>query len=111
MRKLGDRKAPVTVITEAEPSQDEQLRSRQRRYLAMMALRVVCLIGAAVAYSLHAMWAVPVLIVGMVTLPWMAVLIANDRPPLKASRFRRSRMPGPPDRALEAAVPVRVIDQ
>ncbi len=74
----------------------------------MMGTRVVCLIGAAVAYSVHAMWAVPALIVGMVVLPWMAVLIANDRPPLK--RGSRSGLWSRPDRALEAPVSARIIE-
>ncbi len=100
----------VSVITEAEPSQGEQLRTRQLRYLAMMGLRVVCLIGAAVAYSVHATWLIPVLIVGMVALPWMAVLIANDRPPLKARRGN-SRRGTAPSRALAAPVATRVIDE
>jgi hypothetical protein len=102
---------PVALITEAELSPGDQLRSRQRRYLAMMGTRVVCLIGSAVAYSVHAMWAIPILIAGMVALPWMAVLIANDRPPLKPSRFSRRVVTLPPDRAIEGPVPVRVIDQ
>lgn len=111
MRTPGRRTAPVTVITEAEPSQGDQLRSRQRRYLTMMGLRVLCLLGAAVAYSLHARWAVPILIVGMVALPWMAVLIANDRPPLKPSRLHRRSVAPSGSRAIEAPASPRVIDQ
>lgn len=120
MRKPGERQPPVAVITAAEPSQSEQLRSRQRRYLIMMGTRVVCLIAAAVLYAQHIFWAVPVLIVAMVALPWMAVIIANDRPPLKPSRFRRlptapgpdRSLAGPPaGRAIAAADPDRVIDQ
>lgn len=111
VRKPRQREAPVTVITAAEPSQAEQLRSRQKRYLIMMGSRVVCLVGASTAYGLGVMWAVPIFIVGLVALPWMAVLIANDRPPLKPSRFRRSTVTPVPDRAIEAPTRRGVIDQ
>lgn len=111
MKKPGQRQARVNVITAAEPSQAEQLHSRQKRYLIMMGLRVLCLIAAAVAYGLGQMWAVPLLIVGMVALPWMAVLIANDRPPLKPSRFRRTTARPVPERAIEAPASGNVIDQ
>jgi hypothetical protein len=39
------------------------------------------------------------------------VLIANDRPPLKPSRFRRLKVPPPADRVIEAPQRGRVIDQ
>ena len=111
MHKRSERHAAVTVITEAEPSQLDQLKSRQKRYLFMMGLRLVCLLTAAMAYSLKIRWAIPICVVGMVALPWMAVLVANDRPPLKPSRFRRLPAAPPADRAIEAPGPGRVIDQ
>ncbi len=111
MRKPRQARAPVSVITAAEPSQAEQLKSRQKRYLIMMGLRVLCLIAAAIAYSVGAMWAVPVFVVGLVALPWMAVLIANDRPPLKPSRFRRTSVTPVPDRAIDAPASRNIIDQ
>lgn len=111
MRKPSERREPVQVITGAEPSQAEQQRSRQTRYLLMMGLRLVCLLTAAVAYSLEVTWVIPICIVGMLVLPWMAVLIANDRPPLKPSRFRRMTVAPPDDRAVEGRQSGRVIDQ
>ncbi|MGH3728060.1 MAG: DUF3099 domain-containing protein [Micromonosporaceae bacterium] len=100
------------IITNAEPSQDEQLRSRQIRYASMMGIRIVCLIIAGVLVSVQApmlwLW-VPLCVAGMVLLPWMAVLIANDRPPKQqhtlGSVLRRGRrgnseadQPSVPDR-------------
>ncbi len=101
------------LITEAEPSLDEQLAARRNKYLLMMATRIVCLILAAVFYRNP--WLLAVFVTGAVALPWAAVLIANDRPPLKPSGFRRLP-PGPPeDRAVAGPVnesrPGRVIDQ
>ena len=83
------RRRPV-VITDAELSPDEQLRVRQIRYASMMGIRVVCLIAAGVLVSVQApllwLW-LPFCVVGMVLLPWMAVLIANDRLPKEQHRL------------------------
>jgi len=79
---LTVKKQPV-LITDAARSQAEQFRSRQIRYVTMMGLRAACLILGAVLVSVHppllGLWLV-LCAVGMVTLPWMAVLVANDRP-------------------------------
>jgi hypothetical protein len=72
-----------TVITDAARSQGDQLRSREIRYVIMMGLRAACLILGAILISvkppLLPVWLV-LCAAGMVILPWMAVLIANDRP-------------------------------
>ena len=76
------KKQPV-LITDAARSPDEQFRSRQIRYVTMMGLRAVCLIAGAILISVHppllGLWLI-LCAVGMVALPWCAVLIANDRP-------------------------------
>jgi hypothetical protein len=55
---------------------------REKRYLTMMSFRAACLILATVLYSAHVglawLW-MPVLLVGMLVLPWLAVIIANGR--------------------------------
>ena len=72
------------LITDAATSQDAQLRSRQIRYVSMMSVRAGCLILGGVLISakvpLLPVWLV-LCALGMVFLPWAAVLIANDRPP------------------------------
>ena len=78
----------ATVITEAQPSYDDQLRGRRKRYMIMMSLRVPFLILATLLYQTP--W-LALLIIGIsIPLPWMAVLIANDRP----ARKRVKVMPG-----------------
>ncbi|WP_328461229.1 DUF3099 domain-containing protein [Actinoplanes sp. NBC_00393] len=71
------------LITDAAHSQDAQLRSRQIRYVTMMSVRAGCLILGGVLISarvpLLPLW-LGLCALGMVLLPWMAVLIANDRP-------------------------------
>jgi hypothetical protein len=93
-RDSGNDSEPV-LITEAQPSLDEQLSARRTKYLIMMSLRVVCLVLAATFY--HTPWLLAIFVVGAVTLPWMAVLIANDRPPKKA--LKPHRFSGHPDPA------------
>ncbi|MFG1924010.1 DUF3099 domain-containing protein [Cryptosporangium sp. NPDC048952] len=92
------RRSRVELITEAERSPADQLRHRQRQYFGLMMMRVVCLILAAVLVSVKAPYAlvwVGVLTVGMVLFPWIAVMVANDRPPREESRFtnRLRRVP------------------
>jgi hypothetical protein len=86
------RQPPPVLITDAERSPDDQLRSRQIRYVGMMSVRALCLVIAAVLVGTDApllwLW-VPLCVVGMVLLPWLAVIIANDRPPKE--RYRLSR--------------------
>lgn len=90
MRRAANSR-PV-LITDAERSLDDQLRNRQIRYATMMGLRLVCLIVGAVLVGLRVpllwLW-LPLCIAGMVVLPWMAVLVANDRPPKERHRISR----------------------
>ena len=52
-----------------------------------------------------------IFVAGALVLPGMAVLIANDRPPKKASKINRSGGHPAPDRAITAsAQDSRVID-
>ncbi|HET6531775.1 MAG TPA: DUF3099 domain-containing protein [Actinoplanes sp.] len=95
MKKPQDR--PV-LITDAARSQSEQLRSREIRYVTMMALRAGCLILGAVLISarppLLPVWLV-LCAAGMVFLPWAAVLIANDRPPKTKAERNAGPQPRP----------------
>ncbi|MFE9576229.1 DUF3099 domain-containing protein [Nocardia sp. NPDC006044] len=76
-----DDKRPV-LITEAQPSLEDQHRSRVRRYTIIMAFRIPCLVLAAIAYSTFGSALLAILIIAVsIPLPWIAVLIANDRPP------------------------------
>jgi hypothetical protein len=83
------------LITAAAPSYEEEHRARVRKYLTLMAFRIPALILAAIAYGAWHNGLISLLIVAVsVPLPWMAVLIANDRPPRRANEPRRfDRMP------------------
>lgn len=108
--RTREQRERAAVITAAPESLPDQLRRRQVRYAAMMGLRLVCLLGAALVVAAevpYAMVWVAVFVVGMVALPWMAVLIANDRPP-KKDLFSSRLHSGHPDPAR--ALPSRPED-
>lgn len=78
------------LITAAAPSYDEQHRARVRKYLTLMGFRIPALILAALAYGAWHNGLISLAIVAAsVPLPWMAVLIANDRPPRRPDEPRR----------------------
>jgi uncharacterized membrane protein len=97
------------LITDAAPSQNDQLHSRQVRYVVMMSIRAVCLIVGAILISAKApllwLW-LPLCGVGMILIPWLAVLLANDRPPKEehrlSSRLRHQHRDDTPARSLAA---------
>lgn len=82
------------LITRAAPSYEVQHRERVRKYLTLMSFRIPALILAAVAYSVwhNGLISLAIILVS-VPLPWMAVLIANDRPPRRAEEPRRYDAP------------------
>ena len=77
-----------TLITEAPVNADDEFDRRRKRYLVMMALRAVCIVGAASTFSISG-WLAAGFVAAALVLPWSAVLIANDRPPKQELRFRR----------------------
>src|ERR1700743_3410391 len=99
--ELGfDDEARPILRTAAAPSYEVQHRQRVRKYLTIMSFRIPALLLAAVAYG---MWHNGLLSLAIVAaslplawiaavptpLPWIAVLIANARPPRRADEPRR----------------------
>lgn len=78
--------SPV-LITDAAVSYEDELATRKRRYAVMMSMRVPIMILAAVFYQIP--WLAVTLLVLSIPLPWMAVLIANDRLPRKREDVHR----------------------
>ena len=101
------RPEPV-LITEAQPSLEEQHAARKKRYVITMAVRGVSIVLAAVFYQ--TLWLALIFAVLGTVLPWIAVMMANDGPPKKKLDVNRYTAPRP-DRILEnPARPSRVID-
>ncbi|MGL6235658.1 MAG: DUF3099 domain-containing protein [Segniliparus sp.] len=83
-----------SLITEAEPSFEDQHRARVRKYTIMMSFRIPLFILATLAYAaLHNGILAMAILAASIPLPWMAVLIANDRPP-KAKESTHLLAPG-----------------
>jgi len=104
MSRSSDSADNPVLITAAARSYDDEFAARKRKYLIMMSLRFPCLILAGIFYQTW--WLALGFILLSVPLPWVAVLIANDRPPRKAEDVNRYERPA---RALEAREH-RVID-
>jgi Protein of unknown function (DUF3099) len=77
----AQRPADPVLITDAPMSYEQELAARKSRYKIMMGMRVPLMIMAAVFYQTP--WVAVTLLVLSIPLPWMAVLIANDRLPRK----------------------------
>ncbi len=78
------------LITAAAPAYEVQHRQRVRKYLTIMSFRIPALLLAAVAYGMwHNGLISLAIIAASIPLPWIAVLVANDRPPRRADEPRR----------------------
>jgi hypothetical protein len=86
---FDDEGRPILITAAALPYEEEQ-RQRVRKYLTLMTIRIPALLLAAVAYGIWHNGLISLLIVAAsIPLPWIAVLIANDRPPRRADEPRR----------------------
>ena len=99
------RRPEPVLITEAEISALEQHAARKKRYAITMGVRIVFIVLAAVFYQI--VWLMLLFAVLGTVLPWIAVVMANDRPPKK--KLMANRYDARPDRVLETR-PTRVID-
>lgn len=91
------RHSRLDLITDAPISYDDELAARKRRYTMMMGMRIPLMVAA--VFLISTPWLAAGLLVLSIPLPWMAVLIANDRLPRSRrtmSRYRRD------PRSLEA---------
>lgn len=98
-----DHDEPVRITT-AAVSRDEEIASRQKRYVISMGIRSLCFVGAVIAGVAGIGWLWPILIVGAIVLPYVAVVMANARDSrgddfeLDGSPFGRPQLPPGKDR-------------
>ncbi|MHA6798132.1 DUF3099 domain-containing protein [Bounagaea algeriensis] len=71
------RRGKPVVITDAAPSLAAEQRVRKRVYAVLMAVHLTGFVVAAL--FVHVWWLAVVLIMVTVPLPWIAVVIANNR--------------------------------
>jgi hypothetical protein len=81
------RASDPVLITDAELSYEDELKARKNRYKIMMGMRIPLMVLAAIFYQIP--WLAVGLLVLSIPLPWMAVLIANDRLPRKKEAVNR----------------------
>ena len=79
--------ANPVLITDAAMSYEEELAERKHRYKIMMGMRIPLMVMAGVFYTIP--WLAVSLLILSIPLPWMAVLIANDRLPKKREDVNR----------------------
>jgi hypothetical protein len=94
--------AEPVLITDAQLSYEEALAVRKSRYKVMMLMRIPLMVLAAAFYTIP--WLAVTLLVLSIPLPWVAVLIANDRLPRKAEEVNRYRSERPQLEAREHPV-------
>jgi len=99
MRRPGwARRSGAHLVTEAQRSRSEDIRYRERRYLIMMAIRVVCFVIAVVVFAKGGGWLTAIPAVGAIVIPYFAVVFANGgREPSSTKGFRayEPNMPAP----------------
>ncbi|MFT3715041.1 MAG: DUF3099 domain-containing protein [Gordonia sp. (in: high G+C Gram-positive bacteria)] len=103
--------ADTFLITGAGTSLEDQHKARVRKYVLIMSFRIPALLIASLVYvtTHNAWWAVGILLFS-IPLPWIAVLIANDRPARKRGevqyyKFGAGRTVGPAELPAEATPP------
>ncbi len=74
----------------------EDIAYRQRRYLIMMGIRLVCFVIAVVAFTNGAGWLTAIPVVGAIVIPYFAVVFANGgREPAGRRGFQAYEPPLP----------------
>jgi hypothetical protein len=104
----GSHDEQPTLITTAPLASGDEFDQRRKKYAIMMAMRAICVLLAALTYRFSLVLAIALLVGGAV-LPWCAVLIANNRPPIRRSA-RLGRVSLPPDRALPSGDDERTVE-
>jgi hypothetical protein len=103
-----ERRPDPVLITDAPMSYEQQLAHRKSRYKIMMGMRIPLMIAAAAFYQYP--WVAVALLVISIPLPWMAVLIANDRLPKKIVDPHRYQA-GPAEHQAIEARPHPVVEE
>jgi DUF3099 family protein len=85
------------LVTEARQSRSAEISQRERRYLMLMGIRIVCFIIAVVCVLNHVGWLAVLPAAGAIVLPYFAVVVANARRQTGAGSLRPYQ-PNLPDR-------------
>jgi Protein of unknown function (DUF3099) len=105
MRASQQRRERPQLVTEARRPMSEDIAYRERRYLIMMGIRLVCFVVAVLLFINGAGWLTAIPAVGAIIIPYFAVVFANGgREPSERGRFSAYE-PNLPERYPPAAHP------
>jgi hypothetical protein len=90
-------------VTEARVSRSADIAYRERRYLIMMSIRLVCFVIAVVLFINGAGWLTAIPAVGAIIIPYFAVIFANGGREPNTSRGFQAYEPNLPDRFSPAS--------
>ncbi len=83
------RRDQAHLVTEAQPPLSADIAARQRRYLIMMGVRVVCFAATIAMFAAGAGWLCLFPAIGAIAIPYFAVVLANGgREPASTRGFR-----------------------
>ena len=83
------RRERAYLVTEAQPALSADVAARQRRYLIMMGIRVLCFGLTIALFVAGAGWFAAIPAAGAILIPYFAVVIANGgREPADTKRFQ-----------------------
>jgi Protein of unknown function (DUF3099) len=86
------------LVTEARQSRSEEISQRERRYLVMMGIRIVCFVVTVVMFVNHAGWLTAIPAAGAIALPYFAVVVANARQEVRGTTGFHAYQPRLPER-------------
>jgi Protein of unknown function (DUF3099) len=97
----------VTLVTDARRPMSEDIAFRERRYLAMMGIRVGCFLLAIILFVEHAGWLAGIPVVGAILIPYFAVVFANGGREPNSTKGLRHYEPNLPQRYSAPSDPSR----
>jgi DUF3099 family protein len=92
------RRHDVTLVTDAKRPMSEDIAFRERRYLVMMGIRVLCFVITIILFVAHAGWLAAIPAVGAIVIPYFAVVFANGGREPSSTRGLRPYEPNLPER-------------
>jgi hypothetical protein len=92
------RRNSAHLVTEARPGLSADIAYRQRRYLVMMGIRVLCFVAAVICFTNGAGWLTAIPAVGAIVIPYFAVVFANGGREPTSQRGFQAYEPRLPDR-------------
>jgi hypothetical protein len=99
------RRDQAHLVTEARQSRSAEINQRQRRYLLMMGMRLVCFVVTVVMFVNHAGWLTAIPAAGAIALPYFAVVVANTRRSVGGAGDFAAYQPRLPERYVPPAPP------